>query len=163
MSERAGHTPTLEELWRHATGVIDAGAGPVRRIKLSAGETSVEIEWPEHVGAAAYVPLAAVATVPASLPAAVHGVADLQPDPAAHQVCAPLVGTFYRAPSPGAKPFVEVGDTVVAGQRVAIVEAMKLMNGVEADRDGLVTAILVEDATSVEYGQPLITIDPMDE
>ncbi|WP_214410595.1 acetyl-CoA carboxylase biotin carboxyl carrier protein [Sphaerisporangium fuscum] len=164
MSERSGHTPTLEELWRHAAALIDGTEGPVRRVKLTAGETSVEVEWPELSRPAGQAPLAA--PVPASVPLAATApaaVAETVPGAEEHQVCAPLVGTFYRAPAPGAKPFVEVGDTVVAGQQVGIVEAMKLMNGVEADRDGVVTAVLVQDGTSVEYGQPLITISLLDE
>ncbi|GII81018.1 hypothetical protein Sru01_60000 [Sphaerisporangium rufum] len=161
-SERSGLNPTLEELWRHATGLIEAAPGPVRRIKLSAGDTSVEVEWPEQGGAAAAGPVPVAAAAPAAADQAAGPAATEAGEPE-HHVCAPLVGTFYRSPSPGAKAFVEVGDTVVAGQQVAIVEAMKLMNGVEADRDGQVTAILVDDATSVEYGQPLIAIRPLDE
>jgi acetyl-CoA carboxylase biotin carboxyl carrier protein len=70
-----------------------------------------------------------------------------------------MVGTFYRASSPGAKPFVEVGDTVKAGQTVCIIEAMKLLNEIEADRDGVVKAILVENGQPVEYGEPLLAIE----
>ncbi len=70
-----------------------------------------------------------------------------------------MVGTFYRAPSPGAKPFVEVGDAVKTGQTVCIIEAMKLLNEIEADRDGIVKAILVENGQPVEYGEPLISLE----
>jgi acetyl-CoA carboxylase biotin carboxyl carrier protein len=70
-----------------------------------------------------------------------------------------MVGTFYRAPSPGAKPFVEVGDAVKAGQTVCIIEAMKLLNEIEADKDGVVKAILAENGQPVEYGEPLLVID----
>jgi acetyl-CoA carboxylase biotin carboxyl carrier protein len=69
-----------------------------------------------------------------------------------------MVGTFYRAPSPGAKPFVEVGDTVKAGQTVCIIEAMKLLNEIEADKDGVVKSILAENGQPVEYGEPLLVI-----
>jgi acetyl-CoA carboxylase biotin carboxyl carrier protein len=72
----------------------------------------------------------------------------------------PSVGLFWRAPSPGAPPFVEVGQQVAAGDTVAIVEVMKLMNHVAAPVDGVVTAILVENGESVEFGQPLVVIDP---
>ena len=79
--------------------------------------------------------------------------------PAGHLVKSPMVGTFYRASSPGAKPFVELGDSVKAGQAVCIIEAMKLMNEIEADKDGLVKAILAENGQPVEYGEPLIVIE----
>ena len=70
-----------------------------------------------------------------------------------------MVGTFYRAASPEAKPFVEVGDAVKAGQTVCIIEAMKLMNEIEADRDGVVKAVLAENGQPVEYGEPLLLIE----
>ena len=75
-----------------------------------------------------------------------------------HIVKAPMVGTFYRSGSPGAKPFVEVGDAVKAGQPICIIEAMKLMNEIEADKDGVIKAIMVENGQPVEYGEPLMTI-----
>jgi len=70
----------------------------------------------------------------------------------------PMVGTFYRSAAPGAKPFVEVGQTVKAGEVVCIIEAMKLLNEIEADRDGVIKAVLVENGQPVEYGQPLLLI-----
>jgi acetyl-CoA carboxylase biotin carboxyl carrier protein len=72
---------------------------------------------------------------------------------------APMVGTFYRSPSPDAKVFVEVGQNVKAGETVCIIEAMKLMNEIEADATGMVKAILVENGQPVEYGQPLLIIE----
>ena len=75
-----------------------------------------------------------------------------------HAVKSPMVGTFYRSSSPGAKPFVEIGDTVAQGDTLCIVEAMKLMNEIEADAAGTVKAILVENGQAVEYGQPLFVI-----
>lgn len=78
--------------------------------------------------------------------------------PDAHIVKSPMVGTFYRSATPGAKPFVEVGDTVKAGQAICIIEAMKLMNEIEADKDGVVKAIMVENGQPVEYGEPLMMI-----
>lgn len=71
----------------------------------------------------------------------------------------PMVGTFYRSPSPGAKSFIEVGQSVNAGDTLCIIEAMKLMNEIEADRSGVVKAILVEDGQPVEYGEPLFVIE----
>jgi acetyl-CoA carboxylase biotin carboxyl carrier protein len=86
----------------------------------------------------------------AAVPAAV--------EPEGHVVKSPMVGTFYRCASPGAKPFVEVGDQVQVGDPLCIIEAMKLMNEIEADRAGVVKAVLIENGQPVEYGQPLIII-----
>lgn len=100
---------------------------------------------------------------PAELPPtpAVPETAKSLADPARHPgaVPSPMVGTVYRAPDPKAKPFVEVGDAVQAGQTILIVEAMKHMNEVAAPRAGKVVAILVEDSQPVEYGQPLMIIE----
>ena len=78
--------------------------------------------------------------------------------PQGHVVTSPMVGTFYRAPSPGADPFVQVGDTVKEGQTLCIIEAMKLLNEIESDAAGVVKEILVENGQAVEYGQPLYVI-----
>lgn len=75
--------------------------------------------------------------------------------PQGHTVASPMVGTFYRCPTPGAKAFVEVGDTVKKGQTICIIEAMKLMNEIEADADGVIKEVLVENGEPVEYGEPL--------
>ncbi|PSW05536.1 acetyl-CoA carboxylase biotin carboxyl carrier protein subunit, partial [Photobacterium rosenbergii] len=79
--------------------------------------------------------------------------------PAGHQVLSPMVGSFYRAPSPDAKPFVEIGQSVNAGDTLCIVEAMKMMNQIEADKAGTVVAILAEDGDAVEFDQPLVIIE----
>ena len=104
-------------------------------------------------------PPAAVAAAPA--PAA--AVAAVEPavaaEPAGHVVKSPMVGTFYRSASPGAKSFVEVGDTVAQGDTLCIVEAMKLMNEIEADAAGTVKAILVENGQAVEFGQPMFILE----
>jgi acetyl-CoA carboxylase biotin carboxyl carrier protein len=92
---------------------------------------------------------ASAAALPAETSAAGHD---------GHVVKAPMVGTFYRSPSPDAKPFVEVGQSVKAGDTVCIIEAMKLMNEIEADAAGVVKAILVENGQPVEYGQPLFVL-----
>ena len=75
-----------------------------------------------------------------------------------HQVKSPMVGTFYRAASPGAKPFVEVGDAVEVGDTLCIIEAMKLMNEIESDKAGVVKQVLIENGQPVEFGQPLVVI-----
>lgn len=82
------------------------------------------------------------------------------PAVASHHVRSPIVGTFYQAPEPGSPPFVSVGDSVTEGQQVGIVEAMKLMNRIDADVAGKVVAILVPDGTPVEYDLPLIALEP---
>jgi acetyl-CoA carboxylase biotin carboxyl carrier protein len=81
-----------------------------------------------------------------------------EPEVAAHTVKSPMVGTFYRSSSPGAKPFVDIGETIKAGDTICIVEAMKILNEIEADKSGTVTQILVENGQAVEYGQPLYVI-----
>ena len=81
------------------------------------------------------------------------------PQPTGHSLKSPMVGTFYRAPSPGAPPFVEVGQAVSKGQTLCIIEAMKLLNEIESDAAGTVKAILVENGQPVEYGQPLFLIE----
>jgi acetyl-CoA carboxylase biotin carboxyl carrier protein len=80
-------------------------------------------------------------------------------EPQGHIVKSPMVGTFYRAASPGAKSFVEVGQTIKEGQPICIVEAMKILNEIEADKSGVVTQILAENGQAVEYGQPLFVIE----
>ena len=80
-------------------------------------------------------------------------------EPIGHIVKSPMVGTFYRSAAPGAKPFVEVGSTVNVGDTICIIEAMKLMNEIEADKSGVVKVVLVESGNAVEYGQPLFTIE----
>ena len=95
---------------------------------------------------------------PASYPEAAPAPAP--PQEKYHEIRSPIVGTFYRSPSPDADAFVEVGSTVTAGQVLCIIEAMKLMNEIEADKDGKVVRILVENAKAVEYNQPLFLIEP---
>ena len=97
----------------------------------------------------AAAPAADAAPAPAELPPA---------EPAGHLVKSPMVGTFYRSASPGGKAFVEVGDTVQAGDTLCIIEAMKLMNEIESDQSGVVKEILVENGQPVEFGQPMVVI-----
>ena len=103
---------------------------------------------------------APMAPMPGAAPAAgAQAAAPVPPEPKGHQLKSPMVGTFYRAPSPGAPPFVEVGQQVTKGQTLCIIEAMKLLNEIESDASGTVKAILVENGQPVEYGQPLFTIE----
>ena len=106
---------------------------------------------------------APVASAPVAQAAAAAAVPEL-PAPAAaatagHTVKSPMVGTFYRAASPGAKPFVEVGSQVKEGDTICIIEAMKILNEIEADKTGTVTKILGDNGQAVEYGQPLFVIE----
>jgi len=97
-----------------------------------------------------------VAGVPIAAPAAVDPAPAA---PAGHTVKSPMVGTFYRSSSPGAKPFVEVGSVVKEGETICIIEAMKILNEIEADKSGTITKILSENGQAVEYGQPLFIIE----
>lgn len=106
------------------------------------------------------LPMAAAPILPAQ--PAVAGGSDKPGDadalPAGHVVRSPMVGTFYRAASPGAKPLADVGQKLTAGERLCIIEAMKLMNEIETDADGVIKAVLVENGQPVEYGQPLFVL-----
>jgi acetyl-CoA carboxylase biotin carboxyl carrier protein len=102
----------------------------------------------------ATLPPTAAAGTPGALP--VVPVSPVEAE--GHQVKSPMVGTFYRAASPGAKPFVEVGDSVQVGDTLCIIEAMKLMNEIESDQAGIVKQVLVENGQPVEFGQPLVAI-----
>ncbi|WP_346533484.1 acetyl-CoA carboxylase biotin carboxyl carrier protein [Micromonospora sp. DPT] len=152
----------LAGLRRHARQLVAEVAGPVRRVRLRSGDTVLEVEWHE---AAAGQGVAATETGRAPVAPAVASVA---PPPAPRaappagriEVRSPMVGTFYRAPEPGAAPFVTVGELVRPGQVVGIVEAMKLMNEVTAERAGRVAEVLVDDGRPVEYDQPLVALDP---
>lgn len=136
----------------------------IAELEISEGEESVRISRngtaapaPVHY-AAAPAPVAAPAPA-AAAPAPAAEAAAAPAVPAGHQVLSPMVGTFYRSPSPDAKSFVEVGQSVSAGDTLCIVEAMKMMNQIEADKSGVVTAILVEDGQPVEFDQPLVVIE----
>jgi acetyl-CoA carboxylase biotin carboxyl carrier protein len=106
---------------------------------------------PAPAGAA---PAAAPAAAPTAAPAVAAAAAET-----AHAVKSPMVGTFYRSASPGAKPFVEVGSTVKEGDTICIIEAMKILNEIEADKSGTITRILCDNGQAVEYGQPLFHIE----
>jgi len=109
-----------------------------------------------HVTAPGQSPAHASAQVATAVPLATEVAAPLAP--ANHVVKSPMVGTFYRSASPGAKPFVELGGSVKEGETICIVEAMKILNEIEADKSGTVTKILCVNGQAVEYGQPLFEI-----
>ncbi len=129
---------------------ITEAEGKVRIVK---GQPAVvQVAAPVAAPVAAAAPAPALAA-PAAAPAAAPEVA------AGHAVKSPMVGTFYRASSPGAKSFVEVGSQVKEGDTICIIEAMKILNEIEADKSGTVTQILCENGQAVEYGQPLLMIE----
>jgi acetyl-CoA carboxylase biotin carboxyl carrier protein len=128
---------------------ITEADGKVRIVKAGAAPVAYAMPVAQPAPMAAAPPAAAA---PAEVPAA--------PAEETGHVCkSPMVGTFYRSSSPGAKAFAEVGDVVKAGQPVCIIEAMKIMNEIEADQDGTITKIMVENGQPVEYGQPLFIIE----
>ena len=126
----------------------------VAELEITEGEDHVRIVNRPTVSAAPVVQAPAPAAAPAAAPAPAQDAAQA----ALPTITSPMVGTFYRAPSPGAAPFIEVGDTVKKGQVIGIIEAMKLLNEVEADKDGVVQAFAAENGQPVEYGQPLVIL-----
>jgi acetyl-CoA carboxylase biotin carboxyl carrier protein len=126
---------------------ITEGEEKVRIAKSIAGAPMMMAHQPQYIQAAAPAPAAPVAAAPAE---------DAVPE--GHIVRSPMVGTFYRAPAPGSKNFAEVGQSVNAGDTLCIIEAMKLLNEIEADQGGVIKAILVENGQPVEYGEPLFVI-----
>jgi acetyl-CoA carboxylase biotin carboxyl carrier protein len=140
----------------------------IAEFELERGDVKVRIKRAsEQPGSPPYVhlaPLHAAAPVPPSAPAGSPAIPAAPPareaaeESGLHLVRSPIVGTFYEAPSPGAPPFVKVGDTVVAGQVLCIIEAMKLMNEIESDGAGEIAKKFVSNGQPVEYGQPLFGI-----
>ena len=138
----------------------------VAELEITEGEDHVRIVNRKDSAPAAAAAVAAPAPIPVAAAAAptaeAAAAAPAAAAPAAAEnrqtINSPMVGTFYRAPSPGAKPFVDVGQHVKAGDTVCIIEAMKLLNEIEAETDGVIQEILVENGAPVEFGQPLFVI-----
>jgi acetyl-CoA carboxylase biotin carboxyl carrier protein len=131
----------------------------IAELELTEGEEHVRISRHSSVAA----PMQQVyAAAPQAAPAAAVAAASAAPAapavPEGHVVKSPMVGSFYRSPSPGAKAFVDIGQNVNAGDTLCIIEAMKLLNEIEADKGGVIKAILVENGQAVEFGQPLFII-----
>jgi len=134
----------------------------VAEIEIKEGEESVRISRSTSASMAApmaHAYAAPMAAAPAPVAAPAAPVVEEAAAPAGHAVKSPMVGTFYRAPAPGANNFVEVGDKVAEGDTLCIVEAMKMMNQIDADKSGTVKAILVDDASPVEFDEPLFIIE----
>ena len=127
---------------------ITEAEGKVRIVKSPPASAAATIAYSTAPAAAAPVAVPVESAAPV-VPAVADG----------HAVTSPMVGTFYRASSPGAKAFVEVGDSIKEGETICIVEAMKILNEIEADKSGTVTRILVDNGEAVEYGQPLYIIE----
>ncbi|WP_031434698.1 acetyl-CoA carboxylase biotin carboxyl carrier protein [Methylomarinum vadi] len=132
----------------------------VAELEISEGEESVRISRISSIAPPQVAVSAPAAAAPAPAPAAVEAApAAAEEKISGHVVKSPMVGTFYRAASPGAKPFVELGQTVSLGETLCIIEAMKILNQIEADKSGKIKQILVENAQPVEYDQPLFIIE----
>ena len=132
----------------------------IAELEIQEGEERVRITRAVAAGSApTVVPVTLPAvTAPAAGAVAMAPAPSEPAEPEGHQVKSPMVGTFYRSASPGAKPFVEVGDSVEVGDTLCIIEAMKLMNEIESDKSGVVKQVLAENGQPVEFGQPLVVI-----
>ena len=133
----------------------------IAELEITEGEEKVRINRvgiPGHPGMMV-MPQTAPSMAPVPVAAAVAApVAEVPAEPEGHIVKSPMVGTFYRSSAPGAKPFVEIGQNINAGETLCIIEAMKLLNEIEADQSGVVKKVMVENGQPVEYGQPLFII-----
>jgi acetyl-CoA carboxylase biotin carboxyl carrier protein len=144
---------TLDAVCQSVSNLVLAGVGPPRRIQVRAGDVAIEVEWPLTADEGVPGRVATAEMAESGDLAGLH--ADI------HYIAAPMVGTFYQSPEPGAPPFVEKGDLVDRGRQVGILEVMKLMMPVEADCAGRVVEIIAPDGGPVEYGQPLIAVVPL--
>lgn len=134
----------------------------INELEITEGEESVRISRGAPIAPVQYAAAPPPAAVAAPAPTAAISAPSAPNTPAAisgHTVNSPMVGSFYRSPAPGASAFVEVGSVVKKGDVICIIEAMKMMNQIEADKSGTIAAILVEDGEPVEFDQPLVSID----
>jgi acetyl-CoA carboxylase biotin carboxyl carrier protein len=131
---------------------ITEAEGTVRIVKSAPAPVAMVTQMAAPAPTPVAVPSAQVAAAPAAAEVAAAA-------PAGHTVKSPMVGTFYRSSSPGAKSFVEIGSQVKEGDTICIVEAMKILNEIEADKSGKITQILAENGQAVEYGAPLFIIE----
>lgn len=168
----------LDAVRRAVLELLDALPDRPDRLRLQAADVVVDMDW--RTSAAPFTSAAPLTSgtprkeLPTDVPWQVTAGSLERPPartpeqpaeenrPARHYICAPSVGAFYRAPEPGAPPFIADGATVNAGQQVAIIEVMKLMLPVEADRRGRVVEVLIEDGQVVEYGERLLALEPLD-
>ena len=134
----------------------------IAELEITEGEEKVRISRAGNAVQTAVMTMPQATTMMAAAPvaaaAAPAAAAETPAEPEGHVVKSPMVGTFYRSSAPGAKPFVEIGQSVNAGDTLCIIEAMKLLNEIEADQGGVIKSVLVENGQPVEYGQPLFLI-----
>ena len=131
----------------------------IAELEINEGEERVRIVRASATGREASYTLVAPPVAPVEAPVAAADLPGAPPAaPEGHVVKSPMVGTFYRSATPGGQPFVQVGDKVEKGQTICIIEAMKLMNEIEADQSGVVKAVMAENGQPVEYGEPLVVI-----
>lgn len=136
-----------------AEGKVRIVKGPSGMVYSAAPAMMQQQPMPQMMQAAP-----AAAAAPTAAPALSDAAADVVVL-AGHTVKSPMVGSFYRTSSPGAKPYVEIGDTVAVGDTICIIEAMKILNEIEADKAGVIKKIMVDNGAAVEYGQPLFVIE----
>ena len=147
----AHRVPALDEIEALVGSLVGmVRGGGISELDVAVGRVSIRLRG---AAAAAAAPTVEVAVVPAGDEAVVTAAPE-------HVITAPMIGTFYASPSPGDPPFVEVGDPIEVGQVIGIIEAMKIMNEITADRSGVVSAVLVGNAQPVEYGSPLLRLQP---
>jgi acetyl-CoA carboxylase biotin carboxyl carrier protein len=142
----------LDRVGDTALRFLAAAPSPPLSLRMQAGKVSVDVEWDGNEPRAATVP------DPGTAPTPEARSAETEPQPSGGYLTAQTVGVFYHAPEPGAAPFVTVGDAVVPGQQVGLIEAMKLMIPVEADRGGLIAAVLKANGEPVEYAERLFAL-----
>ena len=137
----------------------------IAEIEIKEGEEAVRISrmapsppYPQYAQFAA-APIAVAPPIEAAKAPAPAAESAAKPKPNEHVITAPMVGTFYASPSPGAKAFIEIGDEIKVGQVLCIIEAMKMMNQIEADKAGKVTSIMARNGDPVEFGQPLFVVE----
>lgn len=130
----------------------------VAEIEIHEGEESVRISRVNST-VPAITMSAPQPQVAATAPAAPEAVAEVKPELTGHAIRSPMVGTFYRSPTPTSKPFVEIGQHVSAGETLCIIEAMKILNQIECDKSGVISQILVENGQPVEYNEPLFIVE----
>lgn len=152
--EPTSQAAILAEVCQHAARLLSGMDAQPRSLRVQVGDVAVDIEWPEPQSNGAQPRPADIAT---------SEVAIAGPDAAGRDARRPVltaqaVGMFYRCPEPGADPFVREGDVVTTGQQIAIIEAMKLMLPVEAERAGRIVEVLKGDGEPVEYGEPLFAL-----
>jgi len=134
----------------------------ISELEITEADGKVRIVKADPAAAVAVQPVyapAPAASAPAQVAAPVAAAAPVAPVETGHIVKSPMVGTFYRASSPNAKPFADVGQQVKEGEAICIIEAMKIMNEIEADKSGTITKVMCENGQAVEFGQPLFVIE----